>query len=251
MSQPDKIAIVTGGGRGIGAAVSRGLAEDGYSVIVNYATDGASAGRVVDEIRKAGGQAFAIQADVSKEDDILRMFSAIDNMPGRLAVLVNNGGITGGFARVEAISAQVLQKVFAVNVLGAFLCSREAVKRMSTKRGGNGGSIVFLTSRAAQLGGAGEWVHYAATKGAIDTLTTGLGKEVALEGIRVNAVSAGLIETDLHAAAGAPDRTARLAATIPMGRAGTAREVAESTRWLVSPAAGYVTATTVAVAGGR
>lgn len=251
MPHPSKIAIVTGGGRGIGAAISRGLAADGYAVMVNYANDDASAERIASDIRNAGGQAFAIQADISNEEEVMRMFSEIDNLFGSPSVLVNNGGITGGFSRVDEISAKTLQEVFAINVLGSFLCSREAVKRMSTKHGGRGGSIVFITSRAAQLGGAGEWVHYAATKGAIDTMTMGLGKEVALEGIRVNAVAAGLIETDLHAAAGAPDRTARLAATIPLGRAGTAQEVAESVRWLVSPGAGYVTATTVAVAGGR
>ncbi|MFT4065993.1 SDR family oxidoreductase [Paraburkholderia sp.] len=251
MSQLEKVAIVTGGGRGIGAAISRGLARDGYAVVVNYSSDGASAERVVHDIQLAGGRALAMQANVAKEEEVLRLFETVDQAFGAPAVLVNNGGVTGGFSRVEAISAQALQDVFAVNVIGAFLCSREAVKRMSTKRGGHGGVIVNLSSRAAQLGGSGEWVHYAATKGAIDTLTMGLAREVALEGIRVNAIAAGLIETDLHAAAGDPDRTARLAATVPMGRAGTAHEIAESVRWLVSPSAAYVTAAIVAVSGGR
>lgn len=251
MPQLEKVAIVTGGGRGIGAEISRGLARDGYAVAVNYASNSASAEQVAHELRLAGAQALAIQADVSKEEEVLRLFSTVDEAFGLPTVLVNNGGVTGGFSRVEAISAQALQDVFAVNVIGAFLCSREAVKRMSTKRGGRGGAIVNLSSRAAQLGGAGEWVHYAATKGAIDTLTMGLAREVALEGIRVNAIAAGLIETDLHAAAGDPDRTARLSATVPLGRAGTAHEIAESVRWLVSPSAAYVTAAVVAVSGGR
>jgi NAD(P)-dependent dehydrogenase (short-subunit alcohol dehydrogenase family) len=251
MSQSEKVAIVTGGGRGLGAAISRVLAQDGYAVVVNYSDDDTSAELTVSDIRAAGGRAIAVQADVSKEEDVLRMFRTADTEFGVPTVLVNNGGITGGFSRVEAISAGVVERVFAVNVIGAFLCCREAVKRMSTKHGGHGGVIVNLSSRAAQLGGSGEWVHYAATKGAIDTLTVGLAREVALEGIRVNAVAAGLIETDLHAAAGDPDRTARLSATIPMGRAGTVDDVAETVRWLVSPPAAYVTAAIVAVSGGR
>ena len=251
MSQSEKVAIVTGGGRGLGAAISRVLAHDGYAVVVNYSDDETSAERTVNDIRAAGSRAIAVQADVSKEEDVLRMFRTAETEFGVPTVLVNNGGITGGFSRVEAISSGVVERVFAVNVIGAFLCCREAVKRMSTKHGGHGGVIVNLSSRAAQLGGSGEWVHYAATKGAIDTLTVGLAREVALEGIRVNAVAAGLIETDLHAAAGDPDRTARLSATIPMGRAGTVDDVAESVRWLVSPLAAYVTAAIVAVSGGR
>jgi NAD(P)-dependent dehydrogenase (short-subunit alcohol dehydrogenase family) len=251
MSESEKLAIVTGGGRGIGAAISRALAADGYTIVVNYAGDKASADQTVEEIHMAGGKALAVQADISKEEDVLRLFHTADEAFGAPAVLVNNGGITGGFSRVEAISAETLQRVFAVNVTGAFLCCREAVKRMSTKHGGAGGVIVNVSSRAGQLGGSGEWVHYAATKGAIDTLTVGLGREVALEGIRVNAVAAGLVDTDLHAAAGDPDRAARLAVAMPMGRAGTAEEIAQSVRWLVSPSASYVTAAIIAVSGGR
>ncbi|MGJ7574736.1 SDR family oxidoreductase [Variovorax sp. RB2P76] len=246
-----KVAIVTGGGRGIGAAVSHVLAQDGHAVVVNYAGDAAAAERTVAEIEARGGRALALQANVSKEDDVLRLFRATDEHFGAPTVLVNNGGITGGFSRVDEADAQMLEQVFGVNVVGVFLCCREAVRRMSTRHGGLGGSIVNVSSRAAQIGGGGEWVHYAATKGALDTLTLGLAREVALEGIRVNAVAAGLIETELHAAAGKPDRTARLASGIPMGRAGTAQEVAAGVRWLVSPSAAYVTSAIVAISGGR
>lgn len=251
MSQIENLAIVTGGGRGMGAAISHILAQDGYAIAVNYAADKASAERVVNEIRAAGGQAIAVQADIAKEEDVLRLFEATDAEFGAPAILVNNGGVTCGFSRVEALSASTVERVFAVNVIGPFLCCREAVKRMSTKHQGRGGVIVNISSRAATLGGAGEWVHYAATKGALDALTLGLAREVAREGIRVNAIAAGLIETDLHAAAGDPDRATRLADTIPMGRPGTADEVAESVRWLASPAASYVTAAVLAVSGGR
>lgn len=251
MAELNKVAIVTGGGRGIGAAVSKTLARDGYAIAIGYAGRSEAALRTLDEIQEAGGRGAVFKVDVSREDDVLRLFSDVDEQLGLPTVLVNNGGITGGFSRVDAVTAATLQEVFAVNVIGAFLCSREAVRRMSTTHGGRGGSIINISSRAAQLGGSGEWVHYAATKGAVDSLTLGLAREVALEGIRVNAVAAGLIETELHAAAGKPDRTARLAATVPMGRAGTAEEVAQSVRWLVSPAAAYVTAAILAVSGGR
>ncbi len=247
----DKVAIVTGGGRGIGAAVSKALARDGYAVAINFTGRADAAHHTAAEIQSAGGKATAFQADVSREEDVLRLFRQVDEQLGVPAVLINNGGITGGFSRVDAIAAATLQEVFGINVVGAFLCSREAVRRMSTAHGGRGGSIVNISSRAAQLGGSGEWVHYAATKGAIDSLTIGLAREVAKEGIRVNAVAPGLIETEIHAAAGEAGRAARLAATVPMGRAGTAEEVAESVRWLVSPAAAYVTGTIVAVSGGR
>jgi NAD(P)-dependent dehydrogenase (short-subunit alcohol dehydrogenase family) len=246
-----QVAIVTGGGRGIGAAVARALAADGHAVVVNYASDATSAEGVVASIVADGGQAFAVQGDVAQEADVMRLFRTVDDRYGRLDVLVNNGGITGGFSRVEAITVTTLQNVIGVNLIGTFLCCREAVRRMSTKHGGRGGAIVNMSSRAAQLGGPGEWVHYAASKGAVDTLTIGLAREVGLEGIRVNAVAPGLIETELHAAAGAPDRVARLAGTVPIGRAGTAHEVAEAVRWLASPAAAYVTGTIVAVSGGR
>jgi NAD(P)-dependent dehydrogenase (short-subunit alcohol dehydrogenase family) len=251
MSASQQVAIVTGGGRGIGAAVARVLAADGYTVVVNYASDAASAASVVASIEAEAGHALAVQGDVAQEADVMRLFREADDRFGRLDVLVNNGGITGGFSRVEAITVSTLQQVIGVNLIGTFLCCREAVRRMSTKHGGRGGAIVNLSSRAAQLGGPGEWVHYAASKGAVDTLTIGLAREVGLEGIRVNAVAPGLIETELHAAAGAPDRVARLAGTVPIGRAGTAHEVAEAVRWLASPAAAYVTGTIVAVSGGR
>jgi len=243
--------IVTGGGRGIGAAIARLAGGHGYAVAVNYASDAAAAEAVVQDIRAAGGRAVAIAGDVASEAAILQLFETAETALGPLAVLVNNAGITGGFARVDAVEPAMLERVFAVNVVGAFLCAREAVRRLSTRSGGKGGSIVNISSRAAGIGGGGEWVHYAASKGAIDTLTLGLAREVAAEGIRVNAVSPGLIETELHAAAGAPDRVARLSAGVPIGRAGTAEEVAEAVLWLASDAAAYVTGTILAVSGGR
>lgn len=251
MSHGKSTAIVTGAGRGIGAAIAKGLAKDGYAVAVNYSGSESAAENIASEITSAGGSAIAVRADISKETDIVRLFEAVDSHLGPLTVLVNNGGITGGFSRLDELSETVLQSVFAVNVIGAFLCSREAVRRMSTRRGGSGGSIVNISSRAAQIGGSGEWIHYAATKGALDTLTLGLAREVATEGVRVNAVAAGLIETELHAAAGSPDRARRLAPTIPLGRAGTVDEIADSVRFLVSPAAKYITAAILPVSGGR
>ena len=251
MADVKGIAIVTGGGRGIGAAVAKGLAADGYAVAVNYARSESAAAKIVAEIVAGGGTAIAVQADVAKEADVLRLFATVDQRLGVLSVLVNNGGVTGGSSRLEELSASALETTFSVNVRGAFLCCREAVRRMSTRRGGAGGSIVNVSSRAAQLGGSGEWIHYAASKGALDTLTIGLAREVATEGIRVNAVAPGLIDTELHAAAGMPDRVARMAPTVPMARTGTAEEVANCVRFLVSPAASYVTAAILAVSGGR
>jgi len=251
MVRGSNVAIVTGSGRGIGAAIAKGLAEDGYAVAVNYIHNEAAASQVVSEIKSAGGIAFAIQADISKDADVVRLFAAVDRNFGTLTALINNGGVTGKFGRVEELSAATLESVFSVNVIGAFLCCREAVRRMSTRNGGSGGNIVNISSRAAQIGGAGEWIHYAATKGALDTLTIGLAREVAAEGIRVNAVAPGLIDTELHAAAGIPDRMQRLAPTVPMGRPGTADEVAGCVRFLLSPAAAYVTAAILPVSGGR
>lgn len=187
--------IVTGGGRGIGAATARMAASRGFEVAVNYARDAVAAERVVAEIRDGGGRAVAVQSDVSAEADVIRLFATAEQELGPVRALVNNAGVTGGFSRVDEVSARVVERVFAVNVVGAFLCAREAVRRMSTLRGGAGGSIVNVSSRAARLGGPGEWVHYAASKGALDSLTTGLAAEVAGEGIRVNGVAAGLIET--------------------------------------------------------
>jgi NAD(P)-dependent dehydrogenase (short-subunit alcohol dehydrogenase family) len=205
----------------------------------------------VEDILAAGGRAIEIQADVSHEADVVHMFEAAEGELGRIKGLVNNAGVTGGFARVEEVSAEAVQRVFAVNVTGAILCAREAVRRMSTGRGGSGGAIVNISSRAAQTGSPGEWVHYAASKGAIDSFTIGLAREVATEGIRVNAVAPGLVDTEIHARNGDPARLQRLMGTIPMGRAGQPEEIAESIVWLLSPAASYVTGAVLHVTGGR
>ncbi len=243
--------IVTGASRGIGAAIAKLTARDGIAVAVNYSRDQAGAAAVVDSIAREGGRAIAIKADVSREENVLRLFDATSRELGPITALVNNAGITGGFARVEALTAQALAEVLDINVAGAFLCAREAVRRMSTRHGGSGGAIVNISSLAARIGGGGEWVHYAASKGAINSFTVGLAREVGAEGIRVNAVAPGLIDTELHAAAGAPDRLARLAPSIPMQRIGTAMEVAEAVAWPLSPAASYVTGTIIEVGGGR
>jgi NAD(P)-dependent dehydrogenase (short-subunit alcohol dehydrogenase family) len=251
--EQDKLGtmIVTGASRGIGAAVARLAGERGYAVAVNYATGSAEAQKVVDGIIAGGGCALTIQADVSREEDIVRIFETAERELGPIKALVNNAAITGGFARVEEVSAEAIRKTFAINVVGAMLCAREAVRRMSTKRGGAGGSIVNISSRATQTGSAGEWVHYAASKGAIDVFTTGLAREVATEGIRVNAVAPGLIETGLHAANGEPRRLQRLTPTIPMQRVGQPSEVAQAVLWLLSPAASYVTGAILEVGGGK
>jgi NAD(P)-dependent dehydrogenase (short-subunit alcohol dehydrogenase family) len=243
--------IVTGASRGIGAAIAQLAGGRGFSVAVNFSTGEAEAGAVVEQIVSAGGRAYAIQADVAREEDVIRLFAVAERELGPVKALVNNAAITGGFSRVESVSASTLTEVMAVNVTGAILCAREAVRRMSTRHGGAGGAIVNISSRAARTGSAGEWVHYAASKGAIDSFTIGLAREVATEGIRVNAVAPGLIETGLHAANGAPDRLNRLAATIPMQRAGTPIEVAEGVLWLLSPAASYTTGAILEIGGGR
>jgi NAD(P)-dependent dehydrogenase (short-subunit alcohol dehydrogenase family) len=199
----------------------------------------------------SGGRALAIRADIAEEDQIVRMFETAERELGPIKGLVNNAAITGGFARVESVTAEALEKVFAVNVAGTILCAREAVRRMSTRHGGTGGAIVNISSRAAHTGSAGEWVHYAASKGAVDSFTIGLAREVATEGIRVNAVAPGLVETGLHAASGEPGRIRRLMGTIPIGRAGLPQEVAESVLWLLSPAASYTTGAILEVGGGR
>jgi NAD(P)-dependent dehydrogenase (short-subunit alcohol dehydrogenase family) len=243
--------IVTGASRGIGAAIAALAGERGFSVAVNFSTGENEARAVADQIVSAGGRACAIHADVAREEDILRLFKTAERELGPIKALVNNAAITGGFSRVDSVTAETLMRVMAVNVTGAFLCAREGVRRMSTLHGGTGGAIVNVSSRAARTGSAGEWVHYAASKGAIDSFTIGLAREVATEGIRVNAVAPGLIETGLHAANGAPDRLDRLAATIPMQRPGTPLEVAEAVLWLLSPAASYTTGAILEVGGGR
>jgi NAD(P)-dependent dehydrogenase (short-subunit alcohol dehydrogenase family) len=243
--------VVTGGSRGIGAAVCRLLGARGYQVVVNYASDVDAADAVVADVRAAGSDAVAVRGDVADETDVARMFDAATEL-GPLAGLVGNAGITGNTpGRLDEQSAETVRRVLDVNVTGVFLCAREAVRRMSTRHGGNGGSIVLVSSRAAKIGSAGEWVHYAASKAAVDTLAIGLAQEVAREGVRVNVVAPGLVESDLHAAAGMPDRVERMAPGIPMGRAGSPEEIAEGIVWLLSPAASYVTGAVLPVSGGR
>jgi NAD(P)-dependent dehydrogenase (short-subunit alcohol dehydrogenase family) len=246
-----RAVIVTGASRGIGAAIAGLVGANGFPVAVNFLTNRRAAEQVVREIVSGGGRAVAIQGDVSREEDILRLFETTLRELGRIGGLVNNAGTTGGLFRVDALPARAVAQVLATNVAGTILCSREAVRRMSVRHGGEGGSIVNISSLAARTGGAGEWVHYAASKGAIDSFTVGLAREVASEGIRVNAVAPGLIETDLHADNGAPDRLKRLAPSIPMGRPGTALEVAQGVLWLLSAAASYTTGTILEIGGGR
>jgi NAD(P)-dependent dehydrogenase (short-subunit alcohol dehydrogenase family) len=251
MTSAKKAVIITGASRGIGAAIARLLGAHGYPVAVNFVQNENAAANVVGDIISAGGRALAIRADISKEKDIIRLFETADHELGILGGLVNNAAVTGGFSRVENVTASVIEQVFAVNLTGTVLCAREAVRRMSTKSRGAGGAIVNISSIAARTGAAGEWVHYAATKGAVNSFTTGLAREVATEGIRVNAVAPGLIETDLHADNGAPDRLQRLNSSIPMRRPGTADEVAQAVAWLLSPAASYVTGSILEIGGGR
>lgn len=245
------LIIVTGAGRGIGATVAERIASLGYPVLINYGESRIAAEQVAEGISAAGGSAFLCQADIGSEEGVMRLFAEADTTGFALAGLVNNAGISGGFSRLDALSDSVLRQVLAVNVAGAILCSREAVRRMSTRHGKQGGAIVNVSSIAAKLGSAGEWIHYAASKGAIDTLTIGLAREVAAEGIRVNAVAPGLIETAFHAAAGEPGRPERMAPSIPMERAGTSEEVADAIVWLMSRQASYVTGAIVPVGGGR
>ena len=243
--------IVTGAGRGIGAAIARLAGAQGYAVAVNYVGSAKEAAAVAAEIKAAGGRAASFQGDVAREADVLRLFERAEAELGPLAGLVNNAGITGGFARADAVDATALTRMLAVNVAGTILCCREAIRRLSTRHGGPGGVIVNISSLAARTGGSGEWVHYAASKGAVNSFTIGLAREVAAEGIRVNAVAPGLIETDLHAANGEPDRVGRMAPSVPMQRGGTPQEVAEGVLWLLSPAASYTTGTILEIGGGR
>ena len=243
--------LVTGGSRGIGAATAWLCAQRGWAVAVNYANDAAAAQAVVARIRASGGTALAVQADVADEAQVLAMFATLDRELPPLGALVNNAGVVDVQARVDGMSLPRLQRMFAVNVFGTFMCAREAVKRMSKARGGQGGGIVNLSSAAARIGSPGQYVDYAAAKGAIDVFTMGVAKEVALEGIRINAVRPGIIATDIHASGGIPDRAQQMAPLVPMQRAGSAEEVAEAIVWLLSDAASYVTGTTLDVTGGR
>ena len=247
----EKIALVTGAGRGIGAATARLLGREGYDVCVNYLRDRAAAEEVVRDVRACGRRAIAVAADVGREEDILALFFKVDQELGRLDALVNNAGILETQMRVADMSAQRIERVLTTNVLGPFLCAREAVRRMSTELGGTGGAIVNVSSRAAVLGSAGEYVDYAASKGALDTLTIGLASEVAGEGIRVNTVRPGFIYTDIHADGGEPGRVDRVKSSLPLGRGGDPEEVARAIYWLLSDASSYSTGTFIDVAGGR
>ena len=247
----DKVLLVTGGSRGIGAATCLLAARQGWAVAVNYTANSLAADEVVREIRAAGGRAIAVQADVADEAQVLRMFGQVDAKFGRLTGLVNNAGVVDVTARVEDMSVARFKRMFDINVIGSLICAREAVRRMSTRHGGPGGSIVNLSSAAARLGAPGQYVDYAAAKGAIDAFTIGLAKEVAGEGIRVNAVRPGLIETDIHASGGLPNRVKDLQHQVPMQRGGTAEEVAEAIVWLLGEGASYTTMSLIDVSGGR
>jgi NAD(P)-dependent dehydrogenase (short-subunit alcohol dehydrogenase family) len=246
-----RVVIITGASRGIGAATARLAAERGYSVCLNYLRNGEAADSLVTEIDRRGGRAIAVRADVSSEPDVVRLFATTDAQLGRVTALVNNAGILERQMKVEQMDAARLGRLFATNVVGCFLCAREAVRRMSTAHGGAGGAIVNLSSAASRLGAPQEYVDYAASKGAVDTLTVGLAREVAAEGIRVNAVRAGIIRTDIHASGGEASRVERLAQAIPMKRGGEPIEVARAVLWLLSDEASYVTGAIVDVTGGR
>jgi len=247
----EQVLLVTGASRGIGAATAVLAARKGYAVAVNYATHSQAAEEVVRSIRADGGTAIAVQADVAQEDQVLALFEQIDAQLGRLTALVNNAGVVDITARLDEMSVSRLKRMFDINVIGSMVCAREAVRRMSTRHGGSGGAIVNVSSAAARLGSPGQYLDYAAAKGAIDTFTLGLAREVAAEGIRVNAVRPGLIETDIHASGGLPDRVRQLAHQVPMQRGGTAQEVAEAIVWLLSPQASYTTMSLLDVSGGR
>lgn len=243
--------VVTGGGRGIGAAVARLGAARGYAVCVNYNRDAAAAEAVVAAIESAGGRALAVQADVAREDEVERLFAAADDALPPLTALVNNAGTTGHVDRLEDAPAETIRQVMDLNVLGSIWCARAAIRRMARRHGGKGGAIVNLSSGAATIGSPGEYVWYAASKGAIDSLTIGLAKETAGEGVRVNAVSPGFVKTAIHAESGLPDRLEKVAPTTPIGRAAEPEEIAEAVLWLLSDAASYTTGAVLRVAGGR
>ena len=243
--------LITGGSRGIGAAAAILAAQRGWDVAINYTRDAAAAERVAAQVRAAGRRALVVQADVAEEAEVLAMFAAVDREFGRLGGLVNNAGVVDMPARVDEMSLQRLQRMFAINLTGSFLCAREAVRRMSTKHSGRGGAIVNLSSAAAKLGSPGQYVDYAASKAGIDLMTLGLAREVATEGIRVNAVRPGIIDTEIHASGGLPDRVKQTAPMVPMQRAGTAEEVAQAIVWLLSDDASYTTGAVLDVTGGR
>jgi NAD(P)-dependent dehydrogenase (short-subunit alcohol dehydrogenase family) len=247
----NQVLLITGGSRGIGAATALRAARLGYAVAVNYASNSLAADEVVRAIRAGGGTAITVQADVGDEAQIVSMFEKVDAKLGRLTALVNNAGVVDMQARVDEMSVARLERMMRINVIGSIVCAREAVRRMSTRHGGSGGAIVNLSSAAARLGSPGQYVDYAASKGAIDSFTIGLAKEVADEGIRVNAVRPGLIDTEIHASGGLPDRAFQLAGTVPMKRTGSADEVAAGIVWLLSPDASYTTGTLLDVTGGR
>ncbi|MGD1862443.1 MAG: SDR family oxidoreductase [Leptolyngbyaceae cyanobacterium] len=247
----EKVLIVTGGSRGIGAATALLAAKQGYAVCVNYLRNQAAAQAVVNTIEEGGMPAIAVAADVASEDDVNHLFRAVDRQLGRVTALVNNASILEQQMRVEKMDTTRLSRIFATNVIGSFLCAREAIKRMSTKQGGSGGAIVNVSSVASRLGAPGEYIDYAASKGAIDSMTIGLSKEVADEGIRVNAVRPGFIYTDIHASGGEPNRVERVKHLLPMKRGGQASEVANAILWLLSDAASYTTGSFIEVAGGK
>jgi NAD(P)-dependent dehydrogenase (short-subunit alcohol dehydrogenase family) len=246
-----EVMLVTGASRGIGAATARLAAARGFAVAVNYKASRKTAEALVNEIAGAGGRAIAVQGDVAVEADVKRLFETVDGELGTLAVLINNAGILETAMRLDEMTVERWQRVLATNVVGSFLCAREAVRRMSTRHGGSGGTIVNVSSAASRLGGPGEYIDYAASKGAIDAMTIGLSKEVAREGIRVNAVRPGLIETGIHASGGQPDRVERLKDAVPMGRGGTPEEVAEAILWLATGPSSYITGVLLDVTAGR